>query len=122
MKHVLLIEDDTWLAESYMRMLMREGMRVRLVESADAAMTAIDEAVPDIVVADVLLNEHTIFMLFHELQSYEDTRDTPIVLCSSLGGDVLADAKLRQYGVRAVLDKSSLTPEQLVTVVQELSV
>jgi len=117
MNYVLLIEDDQWLADSYQVMLRAQGINVRQVSTGHEAMQLIEEEKPAVVVADVLLGDHTSITLFHELQSYEDTRVIPIILCTTLAQTKFSDAQLKSYGIVAVLDKATLTPEQLLMTV-----
>lgn len=113
MNYILLIEDDQWLADSYQVMLRAQGIEVRQVSTGHEAMKLIEQAPPAVIVADVLLGDHTSITLFHELQSYEDTRTIPIILCTTLAQTKFSQAQLKSYGIRAVLDKSTLTPERL---------
>lgn len=119
MKRILMIEDDPWLSDSYGRVL---GEKWQITTAADAslAMRAIEGEVFDAVVADIMLEGHTILALLHELQSYDDTRKLPIVLCSALDNDELVKFDWAAYGVRAVLDKTTLTPEKLRAAVGEV--
>ena len=119
MKRVLMVEDDTWLADSYQRILERAGFAVVCTSMAEEAIRLIEPEAPDVILADVLLEGNTVIGLLHELQSYEDTAPIPVVLCTTLSGDGLNGDRLHMYGVRAVLDKSTLTPEQLVRTLQE---
>lgn len=117
---VLLIEDDHWLADSYQQILMANGFECQAVAEAGIAMRAIDDSPPDVIVADVLLGDHTVVPLLHELQTYEDTRSTPVILCTAINsGAVDLTKQLHSYGVVAVLDKSTLTPDQLLNTVRE---
>jgi len=119
MKNILLVEDDHWLAASYGRILKGEGYEVSLVSDGASAMHYIEEHVPDCIVADVMLEGHTIFALLQELQSYDDTRHIPVILCSSLDHDVLSEARLHEYGVVRVLNKATLTPDSLDLAIKE---
>lgn len=115
--YVLLIEDDQWLADSYQVMLRAEDIEVRQVSTGHEAMQLIEESIPAVIVADVLLGDHTSITLFHELQSYEDTRGIPVILCTTLGQASFRETELRSYGIETVLDKATMTPEQLVVAV-----
>lgn len=117
MNYVLLIEDDQWLADSYQVMLRAQSINVRQVSTGHEAMQLIEKEPPAVIVADVLLGDHTSITLFHELQSYEDTRTIPIILCTTLAQTKFSDAQLKSYGIVAVLDKATLTPEQLMLAV-----
>lgn len=119
-KTVLLIEDDHWLADSYRQILIAHGFECQAVAEAGLAMRVIEDSPPDVIVADVLLGDHTVVPLLHELQTYEDTRTTPVILCTAINtGTVDLTKQLHSYGVVAVLDKSTLTPEQLLNTVRE---
>lgn len=117
MNYVLLIEDDQWLADSYQVMLRAQGISVRQVSTGHEAMQLIEQDTPSVIVADVLLGDHTSITLFHELQSYEDTRVIPIILCTTLAQTKFSSAQLKSYGIVEVLDKATLTPEQLTVAV-----
>ena len=117
---ILVVEDDTWLGDSYERLLRLGGYTVIRAADAHEAMRQVEEKSPAAVIADILLQGHTIFPLLHELQSYDDTRNLPIILCSNLDNKILQPTRLFQYGVRQVLDKTTLTSEKLVETIQEV--
>lgn len=117
MMKVLLLEDDSWLADSYRRVL-ESGFEVHLATSAEAAIRKIEEQIPDVIVADVMLEGHTALALLNELQSYDDTGQIPIILCSALDSESFWGVDLSQYGVKLVLDKAKLEPNELVSAVQ----
>lgn len=118
MKKALIIEDDRWLGDSYDKILSKDGFNVLRAEDAATAMRLVEECLPDIIVADVMLEGHTVFALLHELQSYDDTQKIPVVLCSNLDTAILKKTKLEQYGIRQVLDKSLLKPDQFIETVR----
>lgn len=120
MKTILLIEDDHWLGDSYGRMLKRSGYEVIRSDTAEAAMQSVEESMPDCIIADVMLEGHTVFSLLNELQSYDDTRRIPVVLCSNLDHDMLSQARLHHYGVVSILDKATLTPDSLELAIKEI--
>ncbi len=120
MKHIILIEDDAWLAESYSRMLQKAGYQIVVAREGNEAIRLIETEKPDLLLADMMLEGQTVISLLHELQSYSDTAQFPVVICSALTGSHMSVERLHQYGVRAVLDKATLTPEQLIATVQEV--
>ena len=119
MRYVLMVEDDRWLADSYQRVLEKAGFKVVSVGGAEGAIRQVETASPDVILADMLLEGNTVMGLLHELQSYDDTTQIPVIICTSLSHESLAVDRLHSYGVRAVLDKAVLTPEQLVATVKE---
>lgn len=114
MKSILIVEDDEWLAEQYARVLKMSGYKTTVAPHALAAIDAVDDIGPDAIILDVLLTGSTAFALLHELQSYGDTGDIPIILCTSLANEFILD-DLKSYGIRCVLDKTTMMPDDLVT-------
>lgn len=116
---VLLIEDDAWLAEVEASVLKQAGYEVVHAPHAPAAIVAVDEVHPDVIVLDVLLGGSTAFALLHELQSYNDTGSLPIVLCTNMA-DSLQLKELESYGVRRIIDKTVMHPDDLVAAVRSV--
>lgn len=108
--HVELIEDDLLLAKQFSKILQKEGYRVHHSRYANEAMDAIDAKVPDVIVLDVLLPVTTGFTLLHELQSHQDTRSIPVIICSSV---TISDEEAAAYGVRRVINKTTMLPSDL---------
>ena len=116
---VLIVEDDTWLAEQHGRVLEKAGYKTTVAPHALSAIVAVDSAKPDVIVLDVLLTGSTAFALMHELQSYGDTGEIPIILCTNLAPDLSMD-KMKPYGVKRVLDKTTMEPDDIVTAVRSV--
>ena len=115
---IVLIEDDKWLADSLVSSLNSHGHDVTQFTSAHEAMAWIDQNHPALIIADVLLGDHNTFTLFHELQSYPDTASIPIIVCTSLDRNHLAAIDRQSYGIVDILDKTTLTPDQLLVTVE----
>ncbi len=115
--HLLLIEDDRWLADSYIHVLDEEFDIDSAVNGQDA-MDLIDVNDYDVVIADVMLERGLVIDLLHELQAYDDTARLPIILCTTLAQQITLD-DVKAYGVVAVLDKTTLTPKLLREAVED---
>lgn len=116
-KTVLIVEDDTWLAQQYQRVLTRAGLGVILASSANEAIDVIDEVGADVIVLDILLTGSTAFALLHELQSYSDTCSIPVIICTSLADELFIE-DLKPYGVDSILDKTEMKPIDLTSAIQ----
>lgn len=119
MKTVLLVEDDAWLADIEVATLKEAGYQVALSPHALSAIDYIDATPPDAIVLDVLLPGATAFALLGELQSYDDTRFIPIVLCTNLA-EQLSESDLSAYGVKRVVNKTTMKPEDIVAAVRSV--
>lgn len=111
MSDVLIVEDDAWQADQLTRQLERAGHQVQAVPHALAAIDAIDQQTPDVILLDMMLPGANGMTLLHELRSHADLADIPVIVCSTT--DVSPDT-LRPYGVQAVLDKSTMTNDDVV--------
>ncbi|MEO5498954.1 MAG: response regulator [Candidatus Saccharimonadales bacterium] len=115
---ILLIEDDQWLADSYLAVLRAQGHDVTQLSTAYEAMEWMKNTAPALIIADVLLGDHNSFTLFHELQSYPDTANIPVIVCTTLDKEQFSGAQLSSYGIVEVLDKTTMTPDQLLLAVE----
>lgn len=113
---ILLVEDDRWLAESYVRSL-GEAYQVDIVASSAAAIDALDTAAYDLIVADVMLEHGLVIDLLHELRSHSDLAAIPIILCTNLAATMRLE-DVTAYGVVGICDKVTLTPDSLRIAVQ----
>ena len=114
---VLIVEDEAWLAGQQRLLLEKAGFEVRVSPHAHAAIVQIDEFYPDVILLDVLLPGGTAFGLLHELQSYVDTGRIPVIICSATASE-LNEADLKSYGIKRILDKTQMTPEDVVAAVK----
>lgn len=116
---VLIVEDDKWLAEQYARVLKLAGYDTAVTLHALAAIEAIDDVRPDVIILDVLLAGSTAFTLIHELQTYDDTGKIPIILCTHSANELSLE-NLKSYGVKRIIDKSIMVPDDLVSAVKSV--
>jgi twitching motility two-component system response regulator PilH len=117
MTTVLLVEDDAWLADMEARVLHGAGYKVHVAAHALAAIDLIDEMTPDVIILDVLLAGSTAFSLLNELQSHEDTNSVPVILCTNLA-EQFDSTQLKLYGVKRIVDKTTMHPNDLVVAVK----
>ena len=53
MAHILIVDDDQVVGETFARMLTLSGYRVTTVQSVDSALVATSEEVPDALIVDM---------------------------------------------------------------------
>lgn len=117
--HVLVVEDDEWLAEQHERTLAAAGYRVSTAHHALAAIDMIDQYQFDVLVLDVLLSGPNAFTFLHEVRSHSDLAKLPVILCTNSAGD-LPEEDVQVYGVSRVLDKTTMHPADLVSAVKRV--
>lgn len=121
MKKVLIIEDDRWLADNYRLILEKNDWQARTTTLASEALDIIDDFQPNIVLLDFILPEKNAPTLLNELQSHTDTAELPIIICTSLSGEKMDASILRHYGVKAVIDKTTVTPDAMLKILDKFS-
>lgn len=114
---VVVVEDDMWLAEHYLRILRRVGYETYHAPHAVNAIDIIDDAQPQVILLDVLLAGTTALALLHELQSHSDLAGIPIVLATNLADQIELD-DVSSYGVKRILDKATMHPEDIIVAVR----
>lgn len=117
MKKLLIVEDDKNWADILCRYAAAVGAEARAVVSGGQAMEMIDNWQPDAIILDMLLAGETAVALLNELRSHADLARLPIVVCSNEGVNL---ADLRPFGVRELLDKASMRPDEARAVFSEV--
>ncbi len=120
MPKIYIIEDDSWMAECVARAIktLPSTPAIETFPNAIAAMSALSDcpdALPDLILLDVLLDGPDGFTLLHELSSYDDTARIPIILVTSLRLNL---ADLAVYNVQNILYKDQMTPVEIAEAVR----
>ena len=116
---VLIVEDDEWLAQEFAKFLEKDGFDTKVSFHVISAVKMIDEFKPDVMILDLLLTGSTAFTLMHELQTYDDTKNLPIILCTNLANEIDFDS-LKPYGVRRLIDKTTMHPSDLSAAIRSV--
>jgi DNA-binding response OmpR family regulator len=123
MAHILLIEPDRLLAKTYSQALVAAGYQLTVCAGAQAAVLAADRCLPDAVVLEVQLIEHSGIEFLYEFRSYPEWQDIPVVIVShvppaefSASYQVLTG----ELGVRAYHYKPHTSLRRLLAAVREL--
>lgn len=111
---IFIIEDDRLMAECLARaaahIFPSQSAEIKTFPDAISATAALADDLPDLILLDVLLNGPDGFTFLNETISYPDTAKIPVILVTSLN---LAEYNLEHYGVRAVLNKDTMTPTNI---------
>lgn len=125
---IYVIDDDEIMAECIARACKTKGLKkvdqirdkvidrssereVRMFTNGIEAMAAISGGeLPKLIFLDILLDGPDGFTLLHELVSYADTAQVPVVVVSSLE---LPAEELTPYGVVGVINKDKMTPREV---------
>jgi DNA-binding response OmpR family regulator len=84
-KHVVLVEDETNIAEAIRFLLGREGWRVETLANGSTAVDVIRNANPDLVILDVMLPGKSGFEILRDLRADPVFVDLPILMLTARG-------------------------------------
>lgn len=108
---ILVVEDDLSWGKYYLRILKRAYKeKIVLVQDVLASLDEMERERPRVILLDVLLTGPTGFALINEMKSYGDWRKIDIVIVSSVKIAALPNG----YGVKTILDKAKMKPEELI--------
>jgi CheY-like chemotaxis protein len=122
MAHILLLEPNTLLSQTYTTALQHDGHSVAAAAGAQAGISAADEHMPDVIVLELQMPRHNGVEFLYELRSYREWQGIPVVVHTALTPPRVAAVEeiLRNaLGVRAVLYKPTTALTDLLRTVRE---
>lgn len=121
MAHVLIVEDEQALASAYTTILQTNGFDVRAAADGEQALVAVKEAMPDVILLDMLMpkmNGIEFLRNMQEMLSDESAKAPAVVVFSNM--DTQSDIdEAYQLGAKRYILKSWASPQDLVRVVNE---
>lgn len=120
--NILLIEPDRILAGTYRQALERAGHSVVMCASAQSAIFATDAVMPDVIILELQLIEHSGIEFLYELRTYPEWQNIPVILQTNVPTKEFAgswDMLREQLGVVAYHYKPLTNLQTLLTSVQE---
>ncbi|MGA9117049.1 MAG: response regulator [Bacteroidota bacterium] len=101
---VLLVDDEPGLLQATQAGLAARGFRVQAAEGADAALHALKDFRPSIIVSDLVMPGTNGFELFQEVRKQADLRSVPFVFLTAVD-DYYARKFGREIGGAAYITK-----------------
>lgn len=117
--HVLLVEDDTFLANIYKTKFEMEGFKITVAENGELGLSEAKKKVPDVILLDILLPKMDGFTVLENLKSDPLTKNIPVIMLTNLGqkDDV---EKGFDLGAADYLIKAHFKPSETVEKVQKV--
>lgn len=118
---ILIIEPDKSLAKQYVAALSRCG-NVRHAVSAQDAILAVDEILPNVIVLELLLAGHNGIEFLYELRSYADAQNVPVILNTFVNHAQFTsdESLLHELGIKEYLYKPTASLKQLESAVNRV--
>ncbi|HJV70319.1 response regulator [Ideonella sp.] len=119
-KTILVADDEPSIVVSLEYLLESEGYRVRVARDGNEALAAVQEALPDLILLDVMLPGMNGFEVCKRVRETDGGRGVRIVMLTAKGRDIEISKGLA-LGADAYVTKPFSTRE-LMTTVRELLV
>lgn len=78
--HILVVDADLSLRNTYISALQAAGFSAAGAGSAQSAIRACELQIPDVVILELQLHSHSGVEFLHELRSYAEWQDIPVIL------------------------------------------
>ena len=118
-KRILLIEDEDMVATIYRARLTRAGYAVDLAADGETGLTLLRQSPPDAVLLDAHLPRMDGLQVLQLIRSDPQLARLPVILCTAALNPRMQEEALLAGAVR-VLDKTAITPLQVVEAMQSL--
>ena len=121
MSKILLIEPDKILAGNIKTFFKKRGHKVSVQPSAQTGIDSADKFQPEAIILDLQLPGHSGVEFLHELRSYADWQNLPVVVFSSLNPDQLGGVSAAKAGltISAYVHKPTASLAELAQAVEQ---
>lgn len=85
MKKILVVEDDTYLANAYRVKLTKAGFEVKNAFDGVEALDLMQTFTPDLILLDIVMPKKDGFATLQELKADEKWKNIPVILATNLG-------------------------------------
>lgn len=93
-KRVLVVEDEANIVESLSFLLRQAGFEVSVASDGPVALQMVSDAVPDLVLLDLMLPTMTGYEVLTKLREGGATADVPVIVLTAKGQDEVRDASM----------------------------
>jgi signal transduction histidine kinase/CheY-like chemotaxis protein len=115
----LVVDDDRPTRQLTRRQLEREGWKVREAENGREALESAAEALPDLVLLDLMMPEMDGFQFVREFRNHREWRSVPVIVVTAK--ELTAeDCRELNGQVERVLQKGAFGRDELLTEIREL--
>jgi DNA-binding response OmpR family regulator len=111
--HVLLVEDDVFLAGIYQKKFEMEGYKVTIADNGEKALVEAKKKKPNIIMLDILLPKLDGFAVLERLKEDNEVKNIPVILLTNLGQKDDVEKGL-QMGAVDYLIKAHFKPSEVV--------
>ncbi len=116
---VLLVEDDSFLANIYKTKFEMEGFKVTVAGNGELGLKEAKKKIPDVILLDILLPKMDGFTVLEHLKEDTELKAVPVILLTNLGQKDDVDKGLK-LGAADYLIKAHFKPSETVEKVMKV--
>lgn len=116
-KKILLVEDEDFIRELYVRQLTKEGFEVKSTVDGTTGLNMLKQESFDLLLLDIMLPGMNGLQLLREFKTQNPNSSMITILLTNLGQEAVIKEGF-ELGAQAYLIKASYTPDQVVTEVK----
>ncbi len=116
-KKILLVEDEDFIRELYVRQLTKEGFLVKSVPDGQTGLNLLKTETFDLLLLDIMLPGMNGLQLLREFKTQNPNSPMVTILLTNLGQEAVIKEGF-ELGAQAYLIKASYTPDQVVSEVK----
>lgn len=112
-KKILLVEDESFIADIYARELTKAGFQVKVASDGTTGLKSLEEEKFDLLLLDIMLPGIHGLELLRQWKVKHPNETMPVLLLTNLGQEEVIKEAFT-LGARGYLIKASYTPKQIV--------
>ena len=119
-RHLLMIEDDTFITQMYSTKLEGKGFEIDVAPSGEKGLELARENAKDLdlILLDIVLPGQSGIEVLETLMKNEELQRIPVVMLSNLASQKDVDTCL-ELGAKDYIVKSNYTPDEISSLVQK---
>ena len=116
---ILLIEDESAIADMYAFKFRKAGYAVTVARDGAEGLRRAQEILPDLILLDILMPRMDGLSVLQSLKAKGETRDIPVVLLTNLGQEEDIERGLAA-GALDYLIKANYTPAEILAKIKKI--
>jgi DNA-binding response OmpR family regulator len=118
-QHILLVEDDGFLARIYAQKLELEGFDVSLATNGEDGLRLATKDIPDLILLDLVMPKLNGFEVLERLKQEDATKKIPVLVLTNLGQREDVE-RCMQLGAAGYVIKAHSLPHETIAKVKEI--
>ena len=118
-QHILLVEDDGFLASIYAQKLELEGFDVSLATNGEDGLRLATKDIPDLILLDLVMPKLNGFEVLERLKQEDATKKIPVLVLTNLGQREDVE-RCMQLGAAGYVIKAHSLPHETIAKVKEI--